>query len=101
MPLAPGILINANGSTQLARTATPTPFKGPAKHGALREPITTGEFFARTPCQGFLSHLAVEPFGPLHMLAEGLTLFPGTVVTLGALKTPQMKPQHHGAFQYG
>src|SRR5688572_15765968 len=32
MALAPGILINAKGSAKLARTAPPTPLKGPAKH---------------------------------------------------------------------
>jgi hypothetical protein len=88
MPLAPGILINAKGSTKLARAATPTPFKGPAKHGALRETIATGEVFARTPSQVFLAHVGVEPFGPLHMLAESLALFPGTVVALCARKPP-------------
>src|SRR5712692_2162572 len=36
VPLAPRILINAKDSAKLARAATPTPFKGPAKHRALR-----------------------------------------------------------------
>jgi hypothetical protein len=101
MPLAPGILINAKGSAKLARAATSTPLKGPAKHGALRETIATGEFFARASSQVFLSHLAVEPFGPLHMLAEGLTRFPRTMpaIGIGALKAPYMQPQHDGELQ--
>src|SRR3989441_3664532 len=101
MPLAPGILINATGSAKRARAAPPTPLKGPAKHGALRETIATGEFFARASSQVFLSHLAVEPFGPLHMLAEGLTRFPRTMpaIGIGALKAPYMQPQHDGELQ--
>src|SRR6266699_1894323 len=47
MPLAPGILINTKGSAKLARAATPTPLKGPAKHRALRETIATGQCAAR------------------------------------------------------
>ena len=33
--LAPRILINTDGSTQLAGAAASTPFEGPAKHGAF------------------------------------------------------------------
>src|SRR2546423_14770198 len=90
MSLAPGILINAKGAAKLARAATPTPLKGPAKHRALRETIATGQYAARAAVQVFLPHVGVEPFGPLHMRAEGLTLLPGAVVALCALKPPQM-----------
>src|SRR2546425_3663038 len=101
MPLAPGILINAKGSAKRAWAATPAPLKSPAKHGALRETRATGEYFARASSQVFLSHLAVEPFGPLHMLAEGLTRFPRTMpaIGIGALKASYMQPQHDGELQ--
>src|SRR5712671_1085483 len=99
MPLAPGILINAKGSAKLARAATPTPLKGPAKHRALRETIATGQCAARAAVQVFLPHVGVEPFGPLHMRTKGLTLLPGAVMALCALKPPQMEPQHHRTFQ--
>jgi len=91
----------SQGSAKLAWATTPTPLKGPAKDGALRETIATGEFFARAPSQVFLSHLAVEPFGPLHVLAEGLTRFPRTMpaIALGARKAPYMQPQHDGELQ--
>src|SRR4051812_37547249 len=101
MPLAPGILIHAKGSAKLAWATTPTPLTGPAQYGALREPIATGEFFARAPSQVFLSHLAVEPFGPLHVLAAGRTRFPRTMpaIAIGARKAPSMQPQHDGELQ--
>ncbi len=101
MPLAPRLLINAKGSAKLAWATAPTPLTGPAKDGALRETIATGEFLAWAPSQVFLSHLAVEPFGPLHVLAEGLTRFPRTMpaIGIGALKAPSMQPQHDGELQ--
>jgi len=101
MPLAPRLLINAKGSAKLAWATTPTPLTGPAKDGALRETIATGEFLAWAPSQVFLSHLAVEPFGPLHVLAEGLTRFPRTMPAsaIGARKAPSMPPQHDGELQ--
>src|SRR5436190_24039338 len=101
MPRAPGIRINAKGAATRAWAATPTPLKGPAKHGALRETRATGEFFARASSQVFLSHVAVEPFGPLHRLAEGLTRFPRTMpaIGIGALKASYIQPQHDGEAQ--
>ena len=71
------------------------------EHRALRETIAPGQCVARAAVQVFLPHVGVEPFGPLHMLAEGLTLFPGAVVALCAFKPPQMEPQPHGAYQHG
>src|SRR5881409_3551683 len=65
VPLAPGVFVNANGSPELSGAAPTALFKRPAKHGALGEAVATGEFFAWTTPQEFLSHLVVEARGPL------------------------------------
>ncbi len=99
--LAPGVFINAKGSTELSGATTTTSFKGPAKHGAFGETIATGQFSARAPSQVFLSHSVVETLGPLDPLAEGRTRFPGPMWAIRALKSPQMQPQHDGTLQDG
>jgi len=101
VPLAPGVFVNANGSPELSGAAPTALFKRPAKHSALGEAVATGEFFAWTTPQEFLSHLVVEARGPLHTLAEGLTRFPGAVVAISALEPPHMQPQDDGMLQDG
>src|SRR5437764_10279323 len=98
--LTSGVLINTDGSTKLARATSPTPLKGPAKDGAFRETIAASEFSARATPQELLAHLVIQALGPLHLLAEGRTRFPGPVGARSARKTPQMQPQHDGTLQY-
>jgi hypothetical protein len=97
MALAPGLLINAKGSAKLARTATLTPLKGPAKHGAFRETIAPGSCATRAAMQVFLPYLRVKSVGPFHPLAEGLAGLPGAMAAIRALKSPQMQPQQNRA----
>ena len=92
VPLTSGILIDTNGSAELARASTTAPLKGPAKQGACGEAIATGEFVARTPPQELRSYLVVQALGPLHPLAEGRTRFPGAMLAAAARKAPQMQP---------
>src|SRR5215510_7533857 len=99
MSLAPGVFIDTNGSTELAGAPATAPFKRPAKHGARGETVAMGEFATRAPAQAFLSHAGVETLGPLDLLAEGGTRFPGPLPALGACKTSQMQPQQDGALQ--
>jgi hypothetical protein len=98
MALAPGIFIDTNGSAELAWAAPTAPFKRPAKHRACGEAIAAGQFVARTPPQAFRAYLVVEALRPLRPLSEGFTRFPGAMQALGALKTPQVQPQHDGMF---
>src|SRR5437763_16076219 len=90
---APGVSINPDDGLEPARTATPTALKGPAEHSARGEPIAPGQLAARTPPKELRSDLVVETLGPFDSCTEGLTRLPGPMVTLVALKSPQMQPQ--------
>src|SRR5262249_31993979 len=92
VPLTPRILIDTNGSAELARATTTAPFKRPAKYRACGEAIATGQFVAWTPPQAFHSDLVGEALRPLRPLPEGLTRFPGAIPAIGTLKTSQMQP---------
>ena len=86
--LAPRLLINANGPAKLAWAATPPSLEGPPKHRAFGETIATSPLAARAAVQIFLPYLAVEPPGPLHMLAKGLILLPRSMLAVWARKAP-------------
>ena len=60
-----------------------------------------GELAARATSQAFLSHSAGEALGPLHLLAEGRTRFPGPMPAIGTLEAPSMQPQPDGMLQDG
>ena len=92
VPLASGVFVNANGSTELAGATAMAPFKCPAKHGAFGEAVALGECSARATSQVFLSHSGVKPLGPLDLLAEGRTRFPGPMPAIGALEASYMQP---------
>jgi hypothetical protein len=76
-------------------------FKRPAKHSACRETIATRQFIAGATVKEFLAHLMVQPFGPLHTVAERLTFFPGPMTAIRALKPSDMQPQGDRAIQNG
>lgn len=99
MPLAPGIFINTTDAAELAGASTTTPCKGPAKHGAFGETIAAGEVMAWATSKACLADLVGEALGPLHTLAKGLTLLPGSMMAIWAPKAPQMSPQHDRRLQ--
>src|SRR5687768_7459323 len=101
MPLAPRVFINAQGTTQLPWPSAMALFKRPAKHRAGRETIAMRQFFARATVKEFLAHLMIKPIGPLDMVTERLTFFPGPVVAIRALKPSDMYLQGDRAIQDG
>ena len=76
-------------------------FKRPAKHRACREAIATRQLMARAPVQVFLTHLMVQPLGPLDALPQRLAVLPGPMVAIRALKPSQVQPQGDRAIQDG
>lgn len=73
VPLASGVCVNANGSTELAGATATAPVKRPAEHGACGETVALGKFSTRATAETFLSHSGVETLSPLDVLAEGCT----------------------------
>jgi hypothetical protein len=51
--------------------------------------------------QEFLAHLMVKPLGPLDTVAEGLAVFPGPMMAIGAFKPSEMHSQRDWAIQDG
>jgi hypothetical protein len=51
--------------------------------------------------QEFLAYLMIKPIGPLDMIAERLTLFPGSKVAIRALKPSHMQLQGDRTIQNG
>jgi hypothetical protein len=51
--------------------------------------------------QEFLTYLVIKSLGPLNAVAKGFTFFPGSIMAIGALKTPDMQPQGDRAIEDG
>ena len=56
---------------------------------------------ARAPVQVCLTHLLVQPLGPLDALTKRLAVLPGPLVASRALKPSQVQPQGDRAIQDG